>query len=65
LRGKKPPIEVRKVGITYDPNLPYMEISQYTLTRQVGITHDPNLPYLEISHYVVTRVLKQSGSPLC
>jgi hypothetical protein len=79
LRGKKPPVEIRQVGITYDPKLPYMEISQYTLIRQVGITHDPNLPYLEISQCtltsprshnrsgtnVVTGVLKQSGSPLC
>jgi hypothetical protein len=62
LRGKKPPIEIRQAGITYDPNLPYLEISQYSLAliRQAGITYDPNLPYLEISQYTLT-FIRQAG----
>ena len=31
LGGKKPPLEIKQAGIT-NPNLPYPEISQYTLT---------------------------------
>jgi hypothetical protein len=44
LRGKKPPVEIRQVGITYYPNLPYLEVSQYSYH---------NLPYLEISQYTL------------
>jgi Asp-tRNA(Asn)/Glu-tRNA(Gln) amidotransferase B subunit len=45
----------------YDPNLPYLEISQYTLTeiRQVEIACDPNSPYLELSQYTLTILIAQ------
>ena len=36
LGGKKPPLEIRQVGI-HNPNLPYLEISQYTLTHITGL----------------------------
>jgi hypothetical protein len=42
LRGNKSPVEIRQGGITYNPNLPYLEISQYT---------HHNLPYLVISYH--------------
>jgi hypothetical protein len=42
LQGKKPLIEIRQVEVTYDLNLPYIGISQYTL------------PNLEISQYTLS-----------
>jgi hypothetical protein len=52
LRGKKPPIEIRQVGITYYHNLPYLVIS-YHVWRYPNILYH-NLPYLEISQYTLT-----------
>jgi hypothetical protein len=33
LRGNKPLIVIRQIMITYYHNLPYLKISQYTLTQ--------------------------------
>jgi hypothetical protein len=43
LRGRMSPIEIRQVGIIYYPNLPYMEVSPYSI-----ITY-----HIEISQYTL------------
>jgi hypothetical protein len=42
-RGKKPLVETRQVGVTYYPNLPYLEISlkENRISRMIDYIAEP------------------------
>jgi hypothetical protein len=57
LRGKKPPVEIRQVGITYYHKLPYV-VLYYHVWRYPNILYH-NLPYLKISQYTLKVAVKK------
>jgi hypothetical protein len=67
LRAKKPPVEIRQVGITYDPNLPCLRYPNtlYHIWRYPSILQHPPHNRNGSGVDIVTGVLKQSVSPLC